>query len=598
MHPRSVFASLGAVCLLLTSSCGGAGGAAKAARPDQPTAKDALGAVKCNGASDDIEPWIIDLKADNRGALKAAMDKGVVVVSYDCKELKIIRNCSVRGGYAYTGTGFNEDTLRLTDTDSVKATLSGGAALAASMEADMKRGTKLDIAYAVVGESNTTLPNISRDQLGAECKGATHFVATASLGAFVMRSSTDAKVAAAAEVFGQGASAASTSSSSMNSNSGKRTSCQKATSQDQQPLADCDFPLKVRLVPITEGGGAGKATAGRTGFLGAGGRAAASCEPGTVRSGLACVSEKSAQHKVCKAAEPSSCEEECKKGSGPSCAIAGYAYEKGKGVSEDITKAMQLYEAGCGKKDLDACTGMGFLLSKGEGVAQDKKRAETIFREACDKGNGRACSGIGHQLRLAGDMNGAIDQLERACKLNYARACFYAGALVRKGGKDQPRALKNYASACTSGDLRGCLAEFVLLQSGPGANQGESISLRDKALKGLEEACDKQKDGEACETLGDYYMGDWDKAIAKPENVAKAAGYYGNACGAGVDDACMSAARIYEKGAPPYIPKNKDMAKAATGLYTAACYKGNLEGCKKAGVKPPAGIAVKAQTKK
>jgi uncharacterized protein len=578
----------------LTSCGGGAGGAAKAARADQPTASSAMGG-KCTSPTEDAEPWVIDLKADNRGALKAALDKGVVVVSYDCKELKILRSCQVRGNYEYSGTGFNEDTIRLNDADSVRATLSGGAALAGSLEADMQRGTKLDIAYAVVGERNTTLPTITRDQLGDGCKGATHFVATASIGAFVMRSTTDAKVGAAAEVFGQGASAQSSSSSSLNQSSGKRPVCQKATSQDQAPLNECDFPLKLRLVAIGEPGGAAAPAARAHGGTTTT-RMQAACAAGTVRSNGVCVSEKTATNKVCNASQPSECEGECKKGNGPSCAIAGLAYEKGKGVTEDVAKAMQLYEAGCMKKDQDSCTGMGFLFSKGEGVPKDPRRAETIFREGCEKGNARACSGLGHQFRLAGDMNPAVDLFERACKLGYGRACFYAAAIIFKSGKDPKRAFWNYANACTGNDMRGCLAESVLLQTGQGAaaNQGESMSLRDKAVKGLETACEK-KDGDACENLGDYWMGNYDKSVKKPE---KAIGYYANACGAGVDDACMAAGKIYEVGAPPYIPKSKDTAKAANGLYQVACMRGNLEGCKKANMKPPAGVAVKQQTKK
>lgn len=265
-------------------------------------------------------------------------------------------------------------------------------------------------------------------------------------------------------------------------------------------------------------------------------------------------------------------------------------------MTEDVAKAMKLYESGCAKQNADACTGMGFLFSKGEGVPQDKRRAETIFREACDKGNGRACSGLGHQLRLAGDVNPAVDLFERACKLGYGRACFYAGALLYKGGKDMKRAFTNYTNACTGGDPRGCLAESVLLQSGQGtsANQGESLALRDRSVKGLEKACE-QTDGEACETLADYYMGEYDKSVKKPE---LAIGYYSNACSAGIDDACMAAGAIYETGAPPHIPKNKDTAKAAVGLYQVACMRGNLTGCKKGNMKPPAGVAIKQQTKK
>jgi hypothetical protein len=95
---------------------------AKAVRADQPSAKDAMGG-KCTSPTEDAEPWVIDLKADNRGALKAAMDKGVVVVSYDCKELKILRSCQVRGNYEYSGSRFNEDKIRLKDADTVRSKL-------------------------------------------------------------------------------------------------------------------------------------------------------------------------------------------------------------------------------------------------------------------------------------------------------------------------------------------------------------------------------------------------------------------------------------------------------------------------------------------
>lgn len=571
----SRFASLGLVlCTALSSlavlSCG-AGGAAKAVRPDQPNAKDALGSAACVAPGDDAEPWVIDLKADNRGALKAAMDRGVVVVSYDCKDLKILRGCQVEGGYAYAGTGFNEDIMRLEDSDSVRATLSGGAALAAKLEADMQRGTKLDIAYAVVGERNTTLPAISKDRLRGECKGATHFVATASLGAFAMRSSTDAKVAAAAEIFGQGASSSSASSASLNSSSGKRDVCEKAGSSDAQPLADCDIPLKIRLVAVGERASAGGRSV----------RTPASCPGGTVRQGNACVSAKRATAAVCKPGEPSACEASCKAGDGTSCALAGYAYEKGKGVSEDSKRAMELYEQACAKKNLDGCTGVGFLFSKGEGVAQDKGRAATIFKEACGKGNGRACSGIGHQMRLSGDTAGATEMFERACNLAYTRACFYAGAMLMKSGKDAARAFRNHKAACTGEDMRGCLAASGMLQSGTGvaANASEASALRERASKALEAAC-SSRDFEACESLGDFYMGEYDKASKKPE---KAIAFYNTACGGGWDNACLEAARILERGDAP-VPKNPQTAKQ---YYEYACVRGGIaEACTKSGKKP------------
>lgn len=570
---------------ILLACGGGAGGAAKAVRADAPTAKDALGATACSDPNEEIEPWVIDLAGDQRGALKAAMDRGVVVVSYDCKQLKVVRNCQVAGNYEYSGTGFNEDTFRLADADSMKATLSGGAALAAKMEADLKRGTALDVAYAIVGETNTTVPSISKSQLrGADCKNATHFVATASLGAFAMRSSTDAQAGAAAEIFGQGASASSSSSAQKTSGSGNRVVCQKAQSADRSPVSECDIPLKLRLVPIAED----KTPVARSsgGF-----RPPPACPPGTVRSGVACVTATRALTKTCKQGDARSCEEECKRGDGASCSILGFMYEKAKGVQEDAARALQFYEQGCAKRDINGCTGMGFIYSKGLGVPADKAKAASLFKEACERGNGRACSGIGHQLRLANDVAGAIPWMDKGCSLGYVRACFYTGSLLMKQNKDLPRAHKAHERACLGADDRGCLAQAGMLASGTGvaANTSESLAVKDRALKDLEKKC-SASDADACEALGDWHMGIYDKSAKRPDQAIQ---YYGKACSGGIDSTCMDLGAIMEKGAPP-IPANPQYAKQ---MYEYACARGQVpEACTKIGKKP--GAAQAASTTK
>lgn len=362
-------------------SCGGPGKPAQAVRPDRPTAGGALGGG-CVAPGEDAAPWVIDLEATDRGKLRGAITRVVVVVTYDCKKLKILEGCKVAGSYAYQGTGFNEDTLHLDDADSVHATLSNGAAFAAKIEADMKRGTKIFVGYAVVGESNTTMPSLSRAQLhGQECKDATHFTASASLGALRMTTSTKAEIGSAAEVFGQGVSADSKSSSALASNSGKREVCQKATSSDAAPINDCDSLLRVRLVAIHEG-------ATTSASYRAGGVATpASCAAGTSRSGNICVSDSSSTVKTCKPGNAAACEDSCKKGDPTSCALAGLMYEKAKGVSEDLKKAMGMYEAACQKKNYDGCAGMGFLARRapsGEACRRPGARRSAARRRGAD----------------------------------------------------------------------------------------------------------------------------------------------------------------------------------------------------------------------
>ncbi len=575
MEKRLLILPIVTMAAVAAWSCGGPGKPAQAVRADRPTASGALGGG-CLAPGEDAAPWVIDLEATDRGKLRGAITRGVVVVAYDCKKLKILDGCKVSGSYAYQGTGFNEDTLHLDDVDAVRATLSNGAAFAAKIEADMKRGTKIFVGYAVVGESNTTLRGLSRAQLqGPECKDATHFIANASLGAFRMTTSTQAEVGSAAEVFGQGVSADSKSTSALASNSGKRDICQKATSSDVSPLNDCDSLLKIRLVAIHEGDTAPAS------YRAGGVQTPAGCAAGTTRSGNICVSDSSSTVKTCKPGNAAACEESCKKGDATSCALAGLMYEKAKGVSEDPKKAMGMYEAACQKRNYDGCAGMGFLFSKGLGVPADKAKAEQLFKESCDKGNARACSGIGHQLRLAKDESGAIRWFDRSCQLGYARACFYAGAMLMKKG-DAKRALESHARACQGDDPRGCLAVASLQSSGAAgaSDTAGALANRDKGLKELDKRC-TEKDADACEALGDYYMGVYDKSAKKAE---KAIAYYGTACGAGVYSVCMDVGKIYEKGEPPYIKPDKSVAMR---MYEVACLMaGDAEGCKKSGKKP------------
>src|SRR5262245_50266516 len=130
----------------------GPGTVAKATRPDVPTASSALGSGACVKPGEDAAPWVVDLPADQRQALETGLRSGIVVVSYDCKEFKILRGCSVAGNYEYTGTTALEDKLSFEDADSVAANFSAGAALALRIKAEMDRGTRLHVGYILIGE--------------------------------------------------------------------------------------------------------------------------------------------------------------------------------------------------------------------------------------------------------------------------------------------------------------------------------------------------------------------------------------------------------------------------------------------------------------
>src|SRR5262245_39145741 len=74
--------------------------AASNVRGDAPTTGDSIGGA----CGDEPAPWVIDLPEDRANQLENEMKKGgIVLVRFDCKELRIVRGCDVRlgGDYAY-----------------------------------------------------------------------------------------------------------------------------------------------------------------------------------------------------------------------------------------------------------------------------------------------------------------------------------------------------------------------------------------------------------------------------------------------------------------------------------------------------------------
>jgi TPR repeat protein len=428
-------------------------------------------------------------------------------------------------------TGLDKQVQRFEDADSVRASFSGGAVLAVKLEAEMERGTKLDIAYANVGRITAPIFELSKNALEGDCDGATHFVAEASIGAFLMRKSAEANAGVSAEVFDQGVSAGSKSTAESEASSGSANDCE-AGKESNSPVDGCDHPLQVELValnddPVDDDAAPPPPPAPEL-------RPPPLCRPGTVRVGKACISVSKAKTQTCALGAYTDCSSQCGRGDAKSCTLLGFMLEKGMGVKADARRAFGYYDTACGKGEQDGCAGAGILLSKGDGVTADVKRATAMLREACSRGSGRACSGLGNQARVAGRDAEAIQLLDRGCKLRYARACFYAGG-VKVKTKDFEGAVASHTDACFGGDLRGCLAAAALVSMGKATLHESKVKfLLSRGVNGLDSRC-KNRDGEACEALGEYHAGKYDP---KHRDSGKAKDYLGKACSLGIDDAC------------------------------------------------------------
>lgn len=518
---------LAAVC---SAGCS-PGSAAKAVRSDAPTAADALGDA-CMNPDEPTEPWTFDLDTTQRGQLTTALRKhGLVLVAYDCDGLRVVRGCKATGDYEYAAYPAAWDVIDLRDTDEVRASLSGGAVFAAELKAEMERGTALVIAHGEIGMSSTTVMEISRDRLrGKRCDEATHFVEAVHFGAFAMQTSSEAELGSAIEIFDQGASAASASSAKKSKRSGKREACERSSSEDRKPVAGCDAVVRVRLVPLAKASGDAPKPPPPPGFS-----RPASCPPGMVRVSHRCVSQRRAKSFDCRPGDASGCRRECQRGSLASCSNLGLMYERGAGVQQSPTQARSFYERACEGGHQPGCTGLAYLYSKGAGVKRDVARARRMFDKGCRRGDARACSGLAQQARVAGKLTVAIPKFARACRLGYARACFYEGAMLLKQKKHDQRALKPFERACRGADFRGCLSAAYLLQRRPGKVSKAAGRYLARGRSGLSFACDKKRDADACETLADFYRGEYGAQHKNPKNADR---YAKKACRLGRKKAC------------------------------------------------------------
>jgi TPR repeat protein len=577
-HPASMVSAAALLALAGSVLSCGAGSGAKAIRDEPGKVGEALGASECIKAGEDAEPWVVDLPAERGGEIEGALGKGqVVLVSWDCKELRLVRGCTVTGTYEYSGWEPRPERKVLEDADSVGASLSGGQAIKAKIAAEMERGTKLLIGYSFAGQYATTLPRITRNMLSGDsgvCAKATHFVSTATVGAYAVTSSAGAEIGAVAEIFDQGARGQSSSKEFRATKVGELEACNKAKAGDN-PTPQCLSPVKMLLVGIAEGA---PPSGGLRPRPSSGNQVP--CPPGSHRSDGMCLSSKKAKTRVCEIGDEADCNKQCAAGDAPSCANLGFMYEKGKGITANDKKAFEFYKKACDQKDLDGCTGLGVLYSKGQGVDANQKLAATIFQEACNRGNARACSSIGHQARLKRDYDEAVRWFERACKGGYERACFYAASFMVKLKKDERKAFSYANSACVGDDFRGCLVAASMMYSGAGTspNPAEANKYQSKALNSLLKDCE-DKDSEACEVIGDFYNGQYGKKGRAPE---KALPFYEKGCSGGQWDACYEAGLLQEKGDPP-VKANPATAKQ---LFDKACQHGVTAACSKIGKRP------------
>lgn len=183
--------------LLLPALCGvSCHRVASSTRPVDPTFADTRPVESCTQGAPAMV-MTLDMRPEDRARLEAALTQGVVGVSYDCKKLEVLPDCTAQGKYTYLGLSRKSETVDLSGAQELSANLPF-----AGLEGELKQGTSLSADMTVIGRRAATFRQLDANELRGNCAGATHFVRAASVGAYSLRTAAQSQTRAGAGYLG------------------------------------------------------------------------------------------------------------------------------------------------------------------------------------------------------------------------------------------------------------------------------------------------------------------------------------------------------------------------------------------------------------
>ena len=447
----------------------GAGSAGKAIRPADQKATDALGEE--NGGGGDAagvacvagraEPLIVDWKTNDQLELTVAMQKGVAVIAYDCKSIRLVKGCSAPGQYGFTPiASVLQEAVQINDADEVKASLpfSGG-----KLGGEISRGSSIDIGLAYVGKRATLNDVVAKSELvGSECAGATHFVRGATIGAFVMSTGTKGSIKAAAELLGASAGGASDSTKKKMNSGGEVSACKQITGTSTNAPDACSAVVRLELLPLT----GGTATAAAEKKNDAPPPLANTCPTGFAPSSGRCAKVAGGTAHRCDPTNEAECKEQCAKGDIESCYNAGSITLKGARIDgPEVTEAAALWGKACDGGIADACARLSQVIWWSplyHNSLKDLSKAAVAAKKGCELLSPWACE---LYAQRADELQPAERQglHLRACSLGHAPGCVSAAKsfLGKIGGtsgipKNNAEGIRLLTATCDTNDKPAC----------------------------------------------------------------------------------------------------------------------------------------------
>lgn len=264
MNPASWARAL--LLVMLAPSCGGSSPEPRAPALDLP------GQSTCKVKGSQLHPLIVEWPSVARAELEARMKSGPVVVRYSGCEMDVLPQCRAKNGaYRYVGVTRKVDRISIRDEDTLWANMPIGAA---GLEADLRRSGQLDVSMTIVGQYESTVTELTADDLEGSCDGATHLLASMSVGAFELTTAARNEAGVGVRAAGAGVGARSAPERETISADGNAGACLDSRRGAESPPADCGALLRVDAVA-----------------LGARGERPAVCPEGSHWDGEVCVRE-------------------------------------------------------------------------------------------------------------------------------------------------------------------------------------------------------------------------------------------------------------------------------------------------------------------
>lgn len=458
------------------------------------------------------EPLVVDWTPGQRGDLEIAMHEGVAIMAVDPDTggLKLLKNCRLDGEYGFIGMSHKQQLVRLQNADEIRVNLPlTGNQLAGDLEGELDQGASLDVALVMIGKKKTTWRAAKTSDLAGDCKGATHFVSGAMVGAFCMETGSQGRARTVAEVFGGGGGEVTlTSGKSVRNIDGDLTHCERARRSDGAPPERCSALIRIELVALSDAKPATPETApvDTTPVATPGTTApeptlattrvseADACPRGFVWSDGKCTKPTRDVVYTCSPTDASACERQCNAGDGGSCLLRGQQVARKAKSNRDFALAAKFYRKACDLKEWRACADLGGLFYGGHGVTADKREAAKLFAVACDGGLASGCGALGRVFYLGdlgvSDHQKAVRFYAKGCKGGDHASCSDLGVLALGRG-DETNATKLFKRACDGGSSYGCTNFGYMVEMGKSVPSDPklAVELYKKGCEHADESC-------------------------------------------------------------------------------------------------------------